>query len=59
MSCRLVYTKRAIKDIQKLEHLVKSRIGKALLRFEADPLSHATALSNTDLGTYRFRIDDY
>jgi mRNA interferase RelE/StbE len=59
MSCRLVYTRRAIKDIQKLEHLVKSRIGKALLRFEADPLSHATALSNTDLGTYRFRIGDY
>jgi len=59
MTCRLVYTQRAIKDIQKLEHLVKSRIGKALLRFEADPLSHAKGLTNTDLGTYRFRIGDY
>lgn len=38
MNYRLVYTQRAIKDIQKLEQNVKSRIGKALLRFEADPL---------------------
>ena len=59
MSYRLVYTRRAIKDIQKLEQFVKIRIGKALLRFEADPLSHATGLTNTDLGTYRFRIGDY
>jgi hypothetical protein len=29
MTYRLVYTQRAIKDIQKQEHLVKSRIGKA------------------------------
>lgn len=59
MSYRLVYTQRAIKDIQKLEHLVKSRIGKTLLRFEADPLAHAKGLTNTDLGAYRFRIGDY
>ncbi|MFH0986402.1 MAG: type II toxin-antitoxin system RelE/ParE family toxin, partial [Candidatus Omnitrophota bacterium] len=59
MSFRLVYTQRAIKDIQKLEPTVKSRIGKALLRFEADPLSYAKSLSNTSLGSYRFRIGDY
>jgi mRNA interferase RelE/StbE len=59
MTYRLVYTQRAIKDIQKLEHLVKSRIGKALLRFEADPLSHAKGLTNAEFGTYRFRIGDY
>ena len=52
MTFRLVYTQRAIKDIQKLEHLVKSRIGKAMLRFEADPLSHAKGLTNAELGTY-------
>jgi mRNA interferase RelE/StbE len=59
MSYRLVYTPRAIKDIQKLEQRVKSRIGKTLLRFEADPLGHAKALTNTSLGNYRFRIGDY
>jgi hypothetical protein len=30
MSYRLVYTRRAIKDIQKLEQLVKIRIGKTI-----------------------------
>ena len=35
MSYRLVYTQRAIKDIRRLDPKVKSRIGKALLRFEA------------------------
>jgi mRNA interferase RelE/StbE len=59
MSFRLLYTQRAIKDIQKLEPTVKSRIGKALLRFEADPLGYAKSLSNTSLGSYRFRIGDY
>jgi mRNA interferase RelE/StbE len=59
MSYRLVYTQRASKDIQKLEPKVKSRIGKALLRFEADPLGYAKSLANADLGNYRFRVGDY
>ena len=59
MSYRLVYTQRASKDIQKLEPKVKSRIGKALLRFEADPLGYAKRLTNAELGTYRFRVGDY
>lgn len=59
MIYRLVYTQRAIKDIQKLEQHVKTRIGKTLLRFEEDPLSHAKKLINADLGTYRFRIGDH
>ena len=59
MSYRLVYTQRASKDIQKLEPKVKSRIGKALLRFESDPLGYAKSLTNADLGTYRFRVGDY
>ena len=59
MSYRLVYTRRAIKDIQKLEPKVKSRIGKALLRFELDPMGHSKALTSASLGSYRFRVGDY
>jgi len=51
MSFRLVYTQRAIKDIQKLDQKVKSRMGKALLRFAADPLGYAKALTNSSLGS--------
>ena len=38
MRYKLVYTNRAIKDIQKLDPEIKKRIGKALLRYEENPL---------------------
>jgi mRNA interferase RelE/StbE len=55
----LVYTHRAIKDIQRLEGNAKRRIGKTLLRYSEDPLRHAEKLTETKLGTYRFRIGQY
>jgi len=55
----LVYTRRAAKDIRKLEADVKQRIGKTLLRYQKDPLQHAEKLTDPRLGTYRFRIGDY
>lgn len=59
MKYRLVYTNRAIKDIQRLEPAVKKHIGKALLRYEEGPLKYAVRLTESKLGTYRFRIGDY
>jgi mRNA interferase RelE/StbE len=55
----LTYTRRAIKDIRKLEPKVKERIGKTLLRYAGDPLKHAEKLIESRLGEYRFRIGDY
>ena len=46
MNYKLVYTRRASKDIQKLEKSEK-------------PLKYASALINSELGMYRFRIGDY
>lgn len=59
MTYRLVYTHRAIKDIDALEATVKQRIGKTLQRFERNPLAHAEPLKQSELGSYRFRIGDY
>jgi len=59
MSFHLIYTRRAVKDIQKLEQNVKSRIGKALLRYVTDPLKYSKRLTNPTLGTFRFRIGDH
>ena len=59
MKYRLVYTHRAIKDIRKLESVVKKRIGKTLLKYEENPLKYAVRLTESKLGTYRFRIGDY
>lgn len=59
MKYKLVYTQRAIKDIEGLEKNIKKRLGKTLLRYEEDPLKYAGKLTNSSLGTYRFRIGDY
>ena len=59
MKYKLVYTKRAERDIAGLDSKTKERIGKTLLRFEEEPLRYAEKLSDPILGTYRFRIGDY
>ena len=55
----LVYTQRAVKDIQKLEAQIKARIGKTLLRYKEAPLDFAERLTEPVIGNYRFRIGDY
>ena len=59
MKYRLIYTHRAIKDIDALEANVKQRIGKTLRRYEQNPLAHAEPLKQSELGSYRFRIGDH
>ena len=59
MKYELVYTRRAERDIEKLEPNVKDRIGKTLLRYSEEPLKFAEKLSDPILGEYRFRIGDY
>lgn len=59
MKYRLVYTHRAIKEIDTLDTSVKQRIGKTLQRYEQNPLAHAEPLKQSELGSYRFRIGDY
>jgi mRNA interferase RelE/StbE len=56
---RLVYTQRAVKDIEGLDPNIKQRIGKTLLRYEEDPLKYAEKLTDPKVGTYRFRIGEY
>ena len=59
MKYDLVYTQRAIKDIEGLDPKIKDRIGKALLRYKVDPLRNAEKLTDSSLGSYRFRVGDY
>ena len=55
----LIYTQRSIRDLRKLDGLTKLRIGKALLRFQENPLNYAEKITDPILGSYRFRIGDY
>ncbi len=58
MSYRLVYTRRAVRDIQGLDPDTKERLGRVLLRYAEDPLNHAERLTESELGSYRFRVGD-
>lgn len=59
MKYRLLYTSRAVKDVERLETQIRQRIGKTLLLYAEDPLKYATNLTESRLGTYRFRIGHY
>ena len=59
MKYRLLYTQRAIRDIKSLDPKIKERIGSTLLRYKKEPLDYAEKLTDSNLGTYRFRIGDY
>jgi len=56
---RLVYTQRAVRDIGKLEENIKKRIGKTLTRYLDTPFDYAESLTDSSLGSYRFRVGDY
>jgi len=59
MKYRIVYTKRAAKDISKLDSETKKRIREAMERYAETPLNYARKMIDPSLGTYRFRIGDY
>lgn len=59
MKYNLVYTRRAEKDIKKLDPSVKKHIGKSLHKLQNNPSINSQKLSDPIIGTYRFRIGDY
>ena len=59
MEFKLVYTKRAVRDIQGLAQQMKKRIKVALERFVQNPFHFSKKLTEPDIGTYRFRVGDY
>lgn len=59
MAYRLIYTKSAAKDIQKLDTVAKRKIGKKLKDYSQNPLTYAKKLTDPKIGTYRWRIGNY
>jgi len=59
MTHKLVYTRRAEKDIKKLDPFLKNHIGKALLKLQNNPVGYSEKLTDPKIGTYRFRTGDY
>jgi mRNA interferase RelE/StbE len=58
---RLLYTRQALADIEKLDAVTKKRLGKKLQHYAdgGKPLEHARKLVSPEIGTYRFRAGDY
>ncbi len=59
MTYKLLYTKTAYQDIQKLDRVAKKRIKKKLEEYILDPLHHAKKLTGSAIGSYRWRIGNY
>ena len=61
MKYNLVFTKTAVKDIEKLDTITKKHIQKKFEYFInlPSPLSVAKKLNNFEIGEYRWRVGDY
>jgi len=55
----IVLTKRALKDIEKINVEIKSKIGGKIEILTKDPFGNSKKLSNSKIGTYRYRVGDY
>jgi len=54
------FTSPALKQIRKLPHNLQKRILKKLDYYcQKNPFKHADFLTDSKLGSYRFRIGDY
>jgi len=56
---RVIFTRRALKDLEDLDKGEKSRIAEKLKEYARDPLTYARKLIDSKIGTYRFRIGNY
>ena len=56
---KIVFTRRAFRDLDKIPKDEKSRIGQKLQEYAQEPLKYAKNLTSTKIGTYRFRVGDY
>lgn len=59
MSFKLLYSKRAAKDIKKLDSVTKKKLGKAIERSSKNPLNNAKRLTSSLIGQYRWRAGSY
>lgn len=61
MKWEVIYTRRATEDLSSLPHAVAQRVADKIKFFKVqiDPLAFAKRLTQSSVGTYRFRIGNY
>jgi len=56
---KILYTGRAVKDLDKLNPTTKERIKESLEKYADIPFNYAKKMVDPALGSYRFRVGDY
>ena len=56
---KVVFTKRALKDLENIDKKMQNRIAIKLKGYAKEPFISARKLISHKIGTYRFRIGDY
>jgi len=59
MAYKLVYTRTAARDIDKLDAVIKKKLSKKLTEYSKNPHHYAKKLISKEIGTYRWRIGDF
>jgi len=59
MKYKVIFTRRALRDWERLSEKIQERIGKKLKDYEENPFTYARKLTSPKIGSYRFRIGDY
>lgn len=53
---KVVFTQRALKDLEDIDRMMQNRIASKLKEYAKEPLKYARKLIEPKIGTYRFRI---
>jgi len=59
MKYALIYTKRAAKDVRKLDTVQKKKLAKKIVNLRKNPREISKKLLHPKLGTFRYRIGDF
>lgn len=55
----LIFTKRSVKDLNKVDIIVKKKLKAFFDKFKLDPFKYSKKLVNPELGQYRARFGNY
>lgn len=59
MSFKVLYSTNALKDIGKLDPVIKKKIAKHIKRYLQSPFTYAHKLTDPKAGQYRWRAGNY
>ena len=60
MRIKIIFSKRAQKELEKLDHAVKKRIDAAIKeKLEIDPANHLVPLTGSLKNLHKFRVGNY